>query len=211
MRRKLFECTACHRRFETAQSLFGHLRHCRYHRLKTEAKAEAGNQPPGHHQSEPHALQPDLEGNTRESASRRGGRDSQEHLLLLLDVYEVLPELKRKCLDYAAICRLLGSVRPEMTSVEEWIALYWILDECERDYEQMVLRLRLDRMILFQIYRQLSVVKQRWLNYLSTDFDYQIGSLAEEIHERHASTWDEEAHMWTMIMTNIKKMVVAAH
>jgi hypothetical protein len=192
MRRKLFECTACHRRFETAQGLFGHLRHCRYHRLKTEAKAEAGNQPPGHNQSEQHALKPGFQGNTTESASRRGGRDSQEHLLLLLDVYEVFPELKRKCLDYAAICRLLGSVRPEMTRVEEWVSLYWILDESERDYEQMVLRLRLDRTILFQLYRQLSVVKQRWLTHLSNDFDAQTGSHPEEIHERQVSAWDEE-------------------
>jgi hypothetical protein len=57
----------------------------------------------------------------------------------------------------------------------------------------------------------MSVVKQRWLNHLSNDFDSPMGSLAEETRERQASAWDEEARMWIMIMTNIKKMLVAAH
>ena len=35
------------------------------------------------------------------------------------------------CLERAHIARLLASVKPGMTSVEEWISLYWIIDECD--------------------------------------------------------------------------------
>ncbi len=41
MRRRLLECEACARRFRVPQALFGHLRHCHYHRLKRQAKAKA--------------------------------------------------------------------------------------------------------------------------------------------------------------------------
>lgn len=86
-----------------------------------------------------------------------------------------------------------------------------MIDECERDYEQMVLGFRLDRTILFRTYRQMSVVKQRWLDYLFIDFNSQAGSVAEESNAKEISAWDEEALLWSTIMTNIKKMLVAAH
>jgi len=131
--------------------------------------------------------------------------------LLLLDVYEMLPELKQKCLDYAAIARLLASVRTEMTPVEEWARLYWIIDECERDYEQMVMQFRLERKILFLIYHKMLAVKTTWLDYLANDFSKHAGSVCEETNEKETSALEEETNLWNTIMTNIKKMLVASH
>lgn len=130
---------------------------------------------------------------------------------MLLDVSEVLSELKRKSLDYAAIARMLANVRPWMTTVEQWVALYWMIDECERDYEQMVLRLRLDRTILFRIYQQMLSAKQNWLTYLGTDFNQNTESLCNEMNMNESSAWDVEVHMWNNLMTSLKKMLVAAH
>src|SRR6476646_8254887 len=115
MRRSLFECGSCGRRFKKSQALFGHLRHCeRHRRLKAEAKAQASNQPPG--QLRPQENQPRSTGQGDDSLlSHRCGRDSHENLMLLLDISEILPELKRKSLNYAAICRLFANVRPWMT------------------------------------------------------------------------------------------------
>jgi hypothetical protein len=211
MRRRLFDCSSCGRRFKNSQALFGHLRQCQYHRLKRQAKAKAENPPPGKLQPKQNGSKRFVERNESEPLNGRYSRDSQENLLLLLDVYEVLPELKRKCLDYAAIGRLLGSVKTEMTPAEEWVSLYWIIDECERDYEQMVMRFRLDRMILFQFYRQMLVVKKCWLNYLSNDFDKETGPLSEEIHEKETSALYEEEKIWNTIMTSTKKMLAASH
>ncbi len=55
------------------------------------------------------------------------------------------------------------------------------------------------------------VVKQRWLNYSFNDFAAQSGSLSEEMHERGRSALGEAENEWNTIMTDIKKMLVAAH
>ncbi|MDK2744425.1 MAG: hypothetical protein NDI90_16105 [Nitrospira sp. BO4] len=210
MQRKPFECASCYRRYKSWQELFGHLRQCWWHRLKREAKAEAQNKPPEQRPKQ-NASKPTHE-HTSTAGGRQGhGRDSQEHLLLLLDVSEVLPELKRKSLDYAAIARMLANVRPWMTTAEQWVALYWIIDECERDFEQMVLRLRLDRTILFRIYQKMLSAKYDWLNYLATDFNQNTVSLCNEMNTNETSAWDVEEHMWNGLMTSLKKMLVAAH
>jgi hypothetical protein len=210
MRRKPFECFSCYRRFVNPQVLFGHLRNCKWHRLKREAKAQAQNQPPEQRPKQ-NASKPTHE-HTSTAGGRQGhGRDSQEHLLLLLDVSEVLPELKRKSLDYAAIARMLASVRPWMTTAQQWVALYWIIDECERDCEQMVLRLGLDRTILFRIYQQMLTAKNKWLTYLRIDFAQDTQSLRNETNMNESSAWELEEHMWNALMTSIKKILVAAH
>lgn len=211
MRRRLFECSSCFRRFQNPQALFGHLRHCQYHRQKAQAKAEAENQPPRQIRPKQNQSRPAVQGDDSTQLSPRCGRDSQENLLLLLDVYESFPELKRKCLEYAAIARLLGNLRPEMTTAEEWVSLYWIIDECERENEQMVMRFRLDRRILFQIYRQMLVVKNGWLDYLFNDFGKQARSFSEEVNGKETTALVEEEKVLTTIMTNIKKMLVASH
>lgn len=211
MRRRLFECSSCSRRFKSPQALFGHLRHCKYHRLKAQAKAEAENQPPGQIRPNQNQYERAMQDDNSKPLSHRCGRDSHENLLLLLEVYEVLPELKSKCLDYAAIARLLANVRPGMTTAGEWVNLYWAIDECERDYEQMVMRFCLDRRILFRIYQQMLLVKKSWLDYLLNDFNKQVGSGSDEIYEKETSALEEEELIWKTIMTNIKRMLVASH
>lgn len=211
MRRKMLDCASCHRRFKVPQALFGHLRHCEWHRLKKEAKAEADHQPPAQRHTQRNATKSGAEGTNAAVNHLRRGRDSQENLLLLLDGSEVFPRMKGKCIDYAAIARMLANVRPGMTATEKWMLLYWILDECERDYEQMVMRLRLDRTILFRTYRQMLAVKRSWLAYLWNDFHQSSGSVCDEMNMTEPSAWDEEAQMWDTLMTNIKKMVVSAH
>lgn len=211
MQRKPYECSSCYRRFKVPQALFGHLRHCQYHRLKRQAKAEAGNQPPREGQSHQNSPKPSSGQTEAAPVNQRRGRDSQENLLLLLDGSEMFPRMKRKCIDYTAIARMLANVRPGMTTTEKWVALYWILDECERDYEQMVMRLRLDRTILFRTYRQMLAVKRNWLNYLCNDFAQTTETVSDEVNTTEPSAWDEEEQMWTTLMTNIKKMLVAVH
>ena len=211
MRRRMLECASCHRRFKIPQALFGHLRHCRWHRLKRQAKAKAGNQPPGQRQSQQNMPKPPAGDTEAVSVSQRRGRDSQENLLLLLDGSEMFPRMKRKCIDYTAIARMLANVRPGITTTEKWVALYWTLDECERDYEQMVMRLRLDRTILFRTYQQMLVVKRSWLNYLWNDFAQTDETVSDEVNTTQSSAWDEEEQLWDTLMTNIKKMLVSSH
>ena len=98
-----------------------------------------------------------------------------------------------------------------MTSPEQWVDLYLTIDDIERDYEQMVMRLRLDRTILFRTYHQMLMVKHRWLNYLSIDFSTNSESICDETLTNELSAWDEEAQMWDTFMTHIKKMLVASH
>jgi hypothetical protein len=210
MRRIMFTCFACGDRFKKVQALRGHLRHCEHHRQKAQAKAQLKGQPPGKLQSKQSQSNSFVQGDNQKALGRRFGGDSQENLMLLLDVYEVLPELKRKCLDYAAIARLLANVRPGMTTAEEWVSLYWIIDEYERGYEQMVMQFHLNRMVL-ELYRQMSVVKKTWLNNLFNDFNKQTGYASEEMSEKAMFALDEEEKMWNTIMTNIKKMLVASH
>ena len=98
-----------------------------------------------------------------QSLSRRKGRQSQESLLLLLDVDEVYPALKHECLDHAALGRVMASVRSNVV-IDEWIQLYWQLDECQRDYQQMVIGLRLEPVLLFSIYQRMLRIEEEWLD-----------------------------------------------
>lgn len=211
MKRQPFECSSCHRRFKIPQALFGHLRQCQWHRLKRKAKAEAENQPPRRCHSQQKSKKSRDERIAEVVRSQHRGRDSQENLLLLLDLSEVLPKLKWKSLDYGAIARLLRTVRPQMTTPEEWMALYTTIDDIERDYEQMVMRLRLDRIILFRTYHKMLAVKNRWMNYLSTDFNTSNESICDDVQTNESSAWYEEAQMWDTIMTNIKRMLVSSY
>ena len=102
--------------------------------------------------------------------------------------------------------RLLAPVCPDITSTEDWTELYWMLDCCERDFEQMVFRFRLDPVLLFSIYRTLLVIKTRWLRYRAHD---RTAGHGEEMHEEEDySQADEE--QWTPILSKFKDMIVAS-
>lgn len=48
---------------------------------------------------------------------------------------------------------------------EEWAGLYQDLSDVERDLDQMVGLLRLDRTLLFGVYYRMLRIKQAWIEY----------------------------------------------
>jgi hypothetical protein len=211
----MFECDGCSRRYKKVQQLFGHLRHCEWHkrrRQNAQAEAEAGKQPaglspPGSHPSRGLGRSSRGRAEDDKPLSRRPGRDSRESLRLMLDVYEALPLLTRECSDHVAIVRQLASVYPDITSPEDWAEVYWMLDACERDYENMVFRFRLDPVLLFAIYRTTLVIKTRWLNYRAND---RTAGGREETHEESQDHSHAEEEKFTPIVSKLKDMIVAS-
>jgi hypothetical protein len=211
----MFECFACSSRYKKVQALRGHLRHCEWHtrrRLNAQAEAEAGKQPAGQippqsHPSRGLRTSPRARADDDKPLRRRPGRDSQESLRQLLDVYEALPLLKRECLDHVVIVRQLASMCPDLTRTEDWEELYWMLDDCERDHEMMVFRFRLDPVLLFAIYRTMLVIKRRWLSYRASD---RTAGGGEETHEESQDHSRAEEEKFTPIVSKLKDMVVAS-
>lgn len=211
----MLECFACSRRFKKPPQLFGHLRHCQWHknrRQNAEAKAKARKQPSG--KTPPGNPRPrNLGKSSRARAeddkplSRRPGRDSQESLRLMLNVFEALPLLTGECSDHVVIVRQLASTYPDITSPEEWEELYWMLDDCERDYAQMVFRFRLDPVLLFTLYRKMLVIKRRWLSYRAND---RTAGGGEETDEERRAHFHAEEGKFTPILSQLKDMVVAS-
>jgi hypothetical protein len=211
----VLECFACSRRFKKPPQLFGHLRQCKWHknrRQNTEANAKASKQPPRKNPAGNDRPR-NLGGFSRARAeddkplSRRPGRDSQESLRLMLDVYEALPLLTRECSDHVVIVRQLASAYPDITSPEDWEELYRMLDDIERDYEQMVFRFRLDPVLLFAIYRTMLGLKTRWLNYRAND---RTAGGGEETHEESQAHFYAEEEKWTPILSKLKDMIVSS-
>ena len=125
---------------------------------------------------------------------------------MLLDVDEVYPALKHECLDHAALGRLMESVRSNVV-IDEWIQLYWLLDDCQRDYQQMIIGMRLDPVLLFSIYQRMLRIKEEWLALRTRELTpEQEGEMSQESCE----ALHEEEERWTTIITNIKKMLVAS-
>jgi hypothetical protein len=211
----MLECFACSRRFKKPPELFGHLRHCKWHkrrRQNAEAKAKARKQPRGKTPSGNHRLR-NLGGFSRARAaddkplSRRPGRDSRESLRLMLNVFEALPLLIGECSDHVVIVRQLAPMFPDITSPERWEELYRMLDDIARDYEQMVFRFRLDPVLLFAIYRKMLVIKRRWLSYRAND---RTAGGGEETHEERQAHLHAEEGKFTPIVSQLKDMVVAS-
>ena len=92
----------------------------------------------------------------------RHGPDSQEMKLLLLDPHEEIIQLQRSAGHHAWFALMVSScgshpcqgTRPP----EEWARLAQDLGDVERDLDQMVGRLRLDRSLLFNIYHRMLTV-----------------------------------------------------
>ena len=64
-----------------------------------------------------------------------------------------------------------------MIKPNEWAKLHEGLDDVERDFQQMVGRLRLDQTLLFRIYHRLRAIRDTWLQYREHDH-------MEHVHKR---------------------------
>jgi hypothetical protein len=211
--RKRQRCPACERPFRNDQAVKAHLRFCHAYRLK-KANAGKGSAMPEaivsalSVEAEYKIASPPLKVDTEKPLNRRTGRQSQESLLLLLDVDELFPELKEDSQEHAAIARVFSTVRSSLAGMEdEWNKVYWSLDECHRDYQRMVIGMRLDPALLFSIYQRMLEIKQQWLSFRARALTPAEGY---EMSQESCDALREEEERWTMIIDNIKKMLVAS-
>ena len=190
-----YECDYCEKPFKTPQAVRGHLRHCTYRRLRQQVATQTEAEPASAAQ-------------TTHGASRPGP-DSQESRLQLLDTHEQIQELERDARDFAGMAYLLSgmNVLGEYEKAKEWLQLSQALADVERDCDQMVGRLRLDRSLLFRIYQQMRGIRDTWMYYRTRHLRPAL--MGEKEHEIPEDIREEDA-MWATIMTNIKKMLVAS-
>ncbi len=137
----------------------------------------------------------------------RNGRQSQESLLLLLDVDELYGQLKLECLDHARIARLLASVDSNIVPFEEWVKLYWQLEDCHRDLQQMVVGMRLDPTLLFSIYQRMLGIREQWLSFRSRAL---VPTDDREMSQESCDALHDEEERWKSIIDKIKKMLVTS-
>lgn len=190
-----YECDYCEKPFKTPQAVRGHLRHCTYRRLKQQVATQTEAEPAS-------AARPT-------HLASRPGPDSQESRLLLLDTHEQIQQLERDARDFAGMAYLLSgmNVPGEYEKAKEWLQLSQALGDVERDCDQMVGRLRLDRSLLFNIYHRMLPIRDTWMHYRTRHLK---PALEGEKEQEIPKDIREEDAMWATIMTNIKKMLVAS-
>lgn len=190
-----YECDYCEKPFKTPQAVRGHLRHCTYRRLRQQAEAQAEAEPAGAARAT--------------HLARRPGPDSQESRLLLLDTHEQIQQLQQDARTIAGMAYIFAgmNVPGEYEKAKEWLQLSQTLGDVERDCDQMVGRLRLDRSLLFRTYHQMRGIRDTWMHYRTRHLKPALEG--EKEHEIPEDIREEDA-MWTTIMTNIKKMLVAS-
>ena len=192
---KRYECDYCEKPFKTPQAVRGHLRHCTYRRLKPQAGAQAEAEPA-------RAAQP-----TREAS--RPGPDSQDMKLLLLDTQEEFTRLKSDAGDHTFWAEFMFRTdrthAEGRTTHEEWVRIYQDLGDIQRDLDQMIGPLRLDRSILFNTYHRMLAVQRAWLEYRARDFT-RGGVVTPEGED----VLREEQALFADLMLKIKRMLVAA-
>src|SRR5690348_13396790 len=133
-------CFYCEKRFRNSQGVRAHQLHCEIRRQKAQAES---------------ALRPEPEGrsSSHHDSHSRPGPDSQEMKLLLLDAHEAITELQRDTGSHAWTAQWLARTAPTHaqghTTPEEWLKLYQDLGDIERDIDQLVAVLRLNRTVLF--------------------------------------------------------------
>lgn len=190
-----YECDYCEKPFKTPQAVRGHLRHCSSRRLRPQAATQAEAEP---------AIP-----TVTDRQSRRTGPDSQESRLLLIETHEQIQQLKDDARTIAGMAYLLanGNVAGEYEKAKEWLQLSQALDDVERECDQMVGHLRLDRSLLFNIYHQMRKILDTWMYYRTRHLKPTLDGEKEQ--DMPKDILEEEA-MWATIMINIKKMLVAS-
>ncbi|MEQ1844009.1 MAG: hypothetical protein ABL983_00345 [Nitrospira sp.] len=190
-----YECDFCEKPFKTPQAVRGHLRHCPSRRLRQQAATQAEAEP--------------ATSTVSDRASRRTGPDSQDSILLLIETHEQIQQLKEDSRTIAGMAYLLSgmNVRGEYEKAKEWLQLSQALDDVERDCDRMVGLLRLDRSLLFTIYHRMAAIRDTWIHYRTSHLKPALdGEKEQEILKEIR----EEDAIWSTIMTNIKKMLVAS-
>jgi hypothetical protein len=153
-------------------------------------------------------VSPPVQTETAKPLNRRAGRQSQEGLLLLLDMDELFPELKQECQDHAAISRILSSVQSKFVGMEdEWNKVYEALDDVHRDYEQMVIGMRLDPVLVFSVYQRMLGIKEQWLSIRTRELTPKDD---REMSQESYDALCEERECWAAIIYKIKKMLVTS-
>jgi hypothetical protein len=151
---------------------------------------------------------PSIQVNTVKPLNRRTGRQSQESLLTLLNVDELFPNLKAESHDHADIARVLSSVASNFIGLEdEWNKVYGALDDVHRDYEQMVIGMRLDPVLLFSVYQRMLQIKEQWLSIRTGELTPKDD---REMSQENYDALCEEKECWAAIIYKIKQMLVAS-
>jgi hypothetical protein len=147
-RRLPFDCFTCGKRFENAQAVRGHRRHCRYPRLSGSL-----------------CLSLPLQPGTATRVGKRPGPLSQEAKLLTFDTWEGLEELQRTARHFRTVASSMAAinVEREFERAKEWAEIYRVLDDCRRDFDPMLPSFRLDRGVLFGIYVIIRHLNERWI------------------------------------------------
>ncbi|MEI8015202.1 MAG: C2H2-type zinc finger protein [Nitrospira sp.] len=192
---KRYECDYCEKPFKTPQAVRGHLRHCTYRRLRQQTAT----------QSEAEPATPTI----TDRESRRPGPDSQDMKLLLLDTQEEFTRLKSDAGDHTFWAEFMFRTdrthAEGRTTHEEWVRIYQDLGDIQRDLDQMIGPLRLDRSILFNTYHRMLAVQSAWLEYRARDFT-RGGVVTPEGED----VLRVEQARFAALMLNIKRMLVAA-
>jgi hypothetical protein len=210
--KKRKRCPSCERPFRNEQAVRAHLRFCDAYRL-SQINAGKPNMPkaaalPLSVLPENPIPSPSIQINTVKPLNRRTGRQSQDSLLILLNVDELFPNLKAESHDHADIARVLSSVASNFIGLEdEWNKVYEALDDVQRDYEQMVIGMRLDPVLLFSIYQRMLGIKEQWLSIRNRELTPKDD---REMSQESYDALCEERQWWAAIIYKIKQMLVAS-
>jgi hypothetical protein len=211
--KKRKHCPSCERPFRNEQAVRAHLRFCDAYRLSQINAGKGSNMPkaaalPLSDRPENPIASPSIQVNTVKPPNRRTGRQSQESLLILLNVDELFPNIKAETHDRADIARVLSSVASNFIGLEdEWNKVYEALDDVHRDYEQMVFGMRLDSALLFSIYQRMLGIKEQWLSIRTRELSPKDDL---EMSQESYDALREEKECWTAIIYKLKQMLVAS-
>lgn len=194
-RRPKHACELCRKPFLTIQAKWGHAPHCAARRLSLQPGPQAGPEAP------PSTL--------ADREPRRPGPDSLENKLCLLETHELIQQLRQDARTIASMAAGFAqmNVPGEYDKAKEWIAVFQGLDDVERESDQLVGRLQLDRTHLFRVYHQMGLLWGAWMHYRTCDLKPAVEG------EKEQEIWKdirEEAAMWATVMTNIKKLLAAS-
>lgn len=193
-RRLPYECYSCGKCFKSAQAVRGHRRHCRYPRLKRQAEAQAATQPV-----------------TATRVGKRPGPLSQEARQLALDAWEGLEQLQRTARHFRTVASCMAAMNDEreFERAKKWADIDRVLDDCLRDLDPMVPSFRLDRGVLFEIYKIIRHIKEGWLEERVSSF-FRPDLEPDGLDEATRTMLREEEAEFNRLIDQLKRLVVAA-